>query len=67
MLEKFKWTAKAVAGGVLAALTYLLGVLGGHGHFTDVTTSQWLELVIYVLASYGVVFSVPNGKGKSAK
>lgn len=67
MLQKVKWTAKAVASGVVAAIMFLLGVIGEHGHLSDVTTYQWLELVVYVLAAYGITFSVPNGKGKSGK
>lgn len=58
-----KWVveaAKAVASGVVAAAAYLFGVLSGDQTLADVTTVQWIGLVLFVGAAYGITYRVPN-------
>jgi multidrug transporter EmrE-like cation transporter len=52
--------AKAIAAGIGAAATYLIGVIPAEGSFEAVNTVQWLGLVPVVLAVYGVTWAVPN-------
>lgn len=52
--------AKAIAAGIGAAATYLIGVIPAAGGFGDVNAVQWLGLVPVVLAVYGITWAVPN-------
>jgi len=52
--------AKAVAGGLAAAIGSLLLVLQGNESFADVNTVEWLTVALNVLGTYGVVWAVPN-------
>ena len=52
--------AKAIAAGLGAGCAYLIGVIPAEGGFGDVSTVQWLGLVIAVLGVYGVTWAVPN-------
>lgn len=55
-----KETAKAVAAGLGAAATYLIGVAGAEGSLSDLTAAQWLGLIPVVLVTYGITWGVPN-------
>lgn len=52
--------AKAIAGAIGAGVTYLIGVIGAEGTFSDVSTVQWLGLVPVLLGAFGVVWSTPD-------
>lgn len=52
--------AKAIAGALAAGLTYLIGVIPASGGFNDVSLVGWLGLGLAILASFGVVYRVPN-------
>lgn len=55
--------AKAIAGGLGAAVSYFIGVLlaiGDTAGFADLTTVQWLGVIPVILAVYGLVWTVPN-------
>lgn len=53
-------TAKAVASALVAAAGYLVGVIPATGGFGDVTTVQWLGLVVFLGGAYGITYRVPN-------
>lgn len=58
-----KWVveaAKAVASGVVCAAAYLIGILSGDQGLGDVTFVQWLGLVAFIGAAYGITYRVPN-------
>lgn len=59
--------AKAIATGVALFLVQLQVFVGQGGveALAAVTLGQWISVVLYVLAGYGVVYAVPNG-GTSA-
>lgn len=52
--------AKALAATVVCAAAYLVGVLTGDQTLADVTTVQWLGLVVFVGAAFGITYRVPN-------
>jgi hypothetical protein len=51
--------AKAIAGGIAAALGSLLLVLTGNETIADVTTVEWIAVGVNVLGSYGIVYAAP--------
>ena len=53
-------TAKAVASAIVVAAAYLVGVIPAEGGFGDVTTVQWLGLVVFMGGAYGITYAVPN-------
>lgn len=55
-----KQTAKAFAAMLVCAAAYLVGVVPAEGGFGDVTTVQWLGLVVFMGGAYGVTWAVPN-------
>lgn len=58
-----KWVAqalKAVASAVVCAAAYLIGILSGTQGLGDVTFVQWLGLVVFVGAAYGITYRVPG-------
>ncbi|HRD59398.1 hypothetical protein [uncultured Nocardioides sp.] len=57
-----KRTAKAVASAVVTSAAYLVGVIPASGGFDDVTTVQWLGLVVFLGGSYGITYGVGNAK-----
>lgn len=60
--------AKAVVSLVVCAAAYLVGILTGDQSLGDLTTVQWLGLVVFLGASFGVTYGVPNravGKRKA--
>ena len=59
MLEAIKPYLKAAGSAVVCAAAYLVGVIPAAGGFGDVTTVQWLGLVVFVGGAYGVTFTVP--------
>lgn len=59
MLEKVKPYLKATSSAVVCAAAYLVGVIPATGGLGDVTTVQWLGLVVFMGAAYGVTFAVP--------
>lgn len=52
--------AKALAGAVVAGAGYLMGVLPEQATLADVTTVQWLGLMVSVLGTFGIVYAIPN-------
>lgn len=60
MLNQIAPYAKAVASLVVAAAAYLTGVLSGDQTLADITVVQWLGLVVFVGAGYGITYAVPN-------
>lgn len=60
----FGETAKAWLAGVGAVAGYFIGVLDptalGLDAFAQVTTVQWLGAVTTALATFGIVWAVPN-------
>lgn len=52
--------AKAVVSAIVCAAAYLVGILTGDQGFADVTTVQWLGLVVFVGAAYGFTYGTPN-------
>ena len=54
--------AKAVASLIVCAAAYLVGILSGDQGLGDVTTVQWLGLVVFVGAAFGITYGVPNRK-----
>lgn len=52
--------AKAVVSAIVCACAYLVGILSGDQGFADVTTVQWLGLVVFVGAAYGFTYRVPK-------
>lgn len=55
-----KDTAKAITSAVVVAAAYLIGVIPAEGGFNDVTTAQWLGLVVFVGGAYGLTYAVPD-------
>lgn len=51
--------AKAGASALVCAAAYLIGVIPAEGGFADVSTVQWLGMVVAVGGAYGV-YKVPN-------
>jgi hypothetical protein len=52
--------AKAIASAVVAAAAYLVGVLPAEGGISDVSTVQWLGLVVFLGGAFGVTYGVSN-------
>lgn len=56
--------AKAYLAAIGALCAYFMGVLDptalGLAAFADVTTVQWIGAITATLASFGVVWGVPN-------
>jgi hypothetical protein len=65
-MEKIKENAKAVMAVLVTAAAYLTGVLGQEDTLGDVTTTQWLGLVVFVGGAYGLTNAVRN-KGTITK
>lgn len=55
-----KATAKAVASAVVTLAAYLVGVIPAEGGLGDVSVVQWLGAVVFLGASYGLTYRVPN-------
>lgn len=59
-LDYIKSVAKAVSAGAGAAIAYLIAIMPDEAVFSDVTTREWLNMVLVVLTVYGVTWAVPN-------
>ncbi len=59
-MEKLGPVLKAIAGGLAAGIFTLAGVITGSEGFGDVTINEWLLVGLSILASYGIVYKVPN-------
>lgn len=59
-MEFIKQTAKAVAAALVVAAGYLVGVIPAEGGFGDLSTVQWLGLVVFMGGAYGITYAVPN-------
>ena len=55
-----KRTAKAVAALIVCAAAYLVGVVPAEGGLGDVSTVQWLGLIVFAGGAYGITYRVPN-------
>lgn len=62
-----KATAKAVASALVVAAAYLIGVIPAEGGFGDVSTVQWLGLVVFMGGAYGITYAVPNEDRKGRR
>lgn len=58
--DRLRPVAKAIAGAIVGAASYLMGVIPAQGGFSDVTLQQWLGLVVALGAGFGIVWRVPN-------
>lgn len=56
--------AKAVAAMIVCAAAYLTGVLAGDQTLADVTTAQWLGLVVFMGSAYGITYALPKRVGR---
>ena len=56
--------AKALAAVLVVTGTTLLVFITGNETLADVTTQEWLIVVIETLGVYGVVYAVPNADPK---
>lgn len=54
---------KALASAGVCAAAYLAGIVQGDDTLADVTTGQWLGLVVFVGAAYGITYAVPKRVG----
>lgn len=54
LIEQAKPYALAVASMVVTGAAYFIGVIPADGGFGDVTTVQWLGLVVAEGASFGI-------------
>jgi hypothetical protein len=54
--------AKAIAAAVVCAAAYLVGILSDDQTLGDLTTLQWLGLVVFLGGAYGITWAVPNRK-----
>jgi hypothetical protein len=52
---------KAIVGGIVAGLTYLMTVLGPAATVGDITLLQWIGFAVSVLGTFGGVAAVTNG------
>jgi len=59
MIEKVRPYLKASAAAAVCAAAYLVGVVPAEGGIGDLTTVQWLGLVVFMGGAYGVTFHVP--------
>lgn len=63
-MERAAEVAKAIAAGVVAAVTYLMGVIPADtpvgSLFSGLTAQQWGGLILAVTGAYGIVWAVPN-------
>lgn len=50
---------RAAASGVVAGAAYLAGIITGDQTLADVTTQQWLGLVVFLGGAYGVTYGRP--------
>lgn len=55
--------AKALAALIVCAAAYLVGILSGDQGIGDVSTVQWLGLVVFMGGAYGITWAVPNRAG----
>lgn len=60
ILNALRTTAKALAALLVCAAAYLVGILSGDQSLGDVTTVQWLGLVVFLGAAYGITYATPN-------
>lgn len=57
---------KSIAAAIAGAATYLIGVLPAEGGFGDLSTVQWLGLVVALLGPGGLVWAIPNSPSTTA-
>lgn len=55
--------AKAIGAAVVCGCAYLVGVLSTDDTLADVTTVQWLGLVVFVGGAYGITYQLPRRVG----
>lgn len=60
MIDSLRPVAKAVVSAIVVAAAYLVGVIPAEGGFGDVSTVQWLGLVVFMGGAYGITYAVPN-------
>ncbi len=59
----FITAAKAIAAMLVCAAAYLVGILAGDQSLGDVTTVQWLGLVVFMGGAYGITYGLPKRVG----
>jgi hypothetical protein len=60
MLNDPRTYAKAIASAVVAAAAYLVGVIPAEGSIGDVSTGQWLGLIVFLGGAFGVTYGIKN-------
>ena len=60
LLDAARRTAKALVALLVCAAAYLVGILSGDQGLGDVTTVQWLGLLVFMGGAYGITYAVPN-------
>lgn len=67
-MTAWAWSvAKALAAAVVGAAAYLVGVLSGDDTLTDVTTVQWLGLVVFLGAGFGITWAAPANRPRHSR
>ncbi|MCB9377000.1 MAG: hypothetical protein H6515_14190 [Microthrixaceae bacterium] len=59
-MNTVKKYALAVASVAVTGAAYLIGVLPADGGFGDVTTVQWLGLIVFEGAAFGITQKAQN-------
>lgn len=59
-IELVRSSAKAVTAALVVACAYLVGVVPADGGLGDVSTAQWLGLIVFMGGAYGITYVVPN-------
>ena len=60
LVRQLARTGKAIAALIVCAAAYMVGILSGDQGLTDVTTVQWLGLIVFLGAAYGITWVTPN-------
>lgn len=59
-MNTLKKYALAVASVAVTGAAYLIGVLPSDGSLADVTTVQWLRLIVFEGAAFGITQTARN-------
>jgi uncharacterized membrane protein YdbT with pleckstrin-like domain len=51
---------KAIASGIATAIFVLIGYVQGEETLHDVTTNEWLYVLLAVFLSFGITYYIPN-------
>jgi hypothetical protein len=59
-VSKLSPIAKAIVGAIIAALSLLSGYLVNDTSLGDISSGQWIAVVIAFLVGLSVIWAVPN-------